>query len=99
MPTYIPKMLKKFNHHPTKSPQHAPHKWNTPSYVQRVQYASEHDKTTPLDKTGTTRIQQRAGSVLYQARALDPFSFVVLTEIGTKQARPWKPPKKKRPCS
>ena len=77
-------MLKKFNHPIYKTPQHAPHKWSTPAYSQKVQYAPEPDDTKNLDKKGTTLIQQITGSVLYQARALDPFSLVALTEIGTK---------------
>ena len=95
MPRYIPKMLLKFNHPKYKTPQHAPHTWNVPAYGQKIQYAPEHDTSEKLDKKGTTLIQSITGSVLYQARALDPFSLVALTEIGTKQAKPTEATKKK----
>ena len=37
MPGYIEEALHKFQHQPPKHPQHAPHKWTTPVYVQIVQ--------------------------------------------------------------
>ena len=95
MLNYIPKMLNKFNHWVHKSPQHASHKWNNPAYGKTIQYAPKSNNTTKLDKKGTTFIQQITGSVLYQARVLDPLTLVALTEIGTKKSKPTEATKKK----
>ena len=35
---YIVEALRKFQHKPSNHPQHAPHKWTTPVYGQKVQY-------------------------------------------------------------
>ena len=50
MPKYVPKMISKFNHEIPKKPQHGPHKWNTPAYSSKIQYASAGDTSPRLCK-------------------------------------------------
>ena len=50
MPGYIMRLLHKFQHKPPSHPQHAPHKWTTPAYGQKVQYALPESSLKVLDK-------------------------------------------------
>jgi hypothetical protein len=48
IPGYIAAALHKFQHKPPAQPQHAPHKWNQPTYGAKQQFATLPDKTPPL---------------------------------------------------
>ena len=87
MPDYVPKSLAKFNHIPPKRPQHAPHPWSTPFYGQKLQYATKY-LSRPLDKKGTQRVQDIAGTFLYDGRAVDPTILASLNKISNKQSAP-----------
>ena len=64
MPGYVLDALKKFLHVPPRKPQYAPHKWTTPVYGQKVQYALPLSTLPILDSKGTKRIQSINGIFL-----------------------------------
>ena len=88
MPGYVVQALKKFQHTKPTRVQHAPHKWNQPTYGKCVQYATSPDTTKLLDKKGTRLVQSIVGTFLYYARAIETPILVALNEIGTQQSAP-----------
>ena len=88
MPTYIPKMLRKFNHKKPSRPQRSPHSWSSPTYGQKRQYAKTNPDLPLLPKPQVTEIQQKSGSMLYYARALEYTMLPALSDIATTQAKP-----------
>jgi hypothetical protein len=88
MPGYVPRALKRFDHPPPLRPQHAPHKWQAPIYGSRVpQTATAASKAEPLEKDGTTRIQQISGTFLYYSN-VDYCILPALNEISSEQSAP-----------
>ena len=88
MPNYIVDALQKFQHQPPKHPQHAPHKWTTPAYGQKIQYALPPSSLPILDSKGVKRIQSINGTFLYYGRAVDPCMLPAINEISTQQSHP-----------
>ena len=88
MPTYIPKMLAKYNHKAPDRLQKAPHQWSTPVYGQKRQYAKSLPDLPTLPKHLITEIQQKTGSILYYARAMGYTMLPSLSDISTTQAKP-----------
>jgi hypothetical protein len=72
MPGYIKDDLHKFQHPMPKRPQYEPHNWTVPNYGQRIQYAPLPDATPPATSAEITRAQAIVGTLLYNARAVDP---------------------------
>lgn len=87
MHKYVPKALQQLGHKPPSRAQHAPHRWSTPRYGQKIQYADT-DLTPLLNKLGIKRVQQISGIFLYYGRAVDPTILVALNEISNSQANP-----------
>ena len=56
MPGYIKKTLLKYQHPEPRKPQHAPHNWDKPQYIQTTQYAKPVNKTPKLDAEGIKHI-------------------------------------------
>jgi len=83
-------MLAKYNHRAPKRLQRAPHQWLTPVYGQKRQYANTLPNLPILPKHLITKIQQKTGSLLYYARALDYTLLPALSDISTAQAKPTK---------
>jgi hypothetical protein len=79
MPGYIKDALHKFQHPLTKRPQYAPHNWTVPAYSQRVQYAPQPDTAPPVTTADVTRAQSIVGTLLYNARSVDPTLIVPLS--------------------
>ena len=88
MPGYVLDALKKFLHVPPRKPQYAPHKWTTPVYDRKVQYALPLSTLPILDSKGTKRIQSINGTFLYYGRGTDPCILPAINEISTQQAQP-----------
>ena len=84
MPGYVKKALEKYQHKVPAKPQHAPHKWNKPTYGQRVQYATPEDTTKKLDIKGTKRVQSVSGAFLFYGRAVEPPILPSLNKIRTQ---------------
>ena len=86
MPKYIPALLQKLQHPKTAKLQYAPHPCVVPSYGQRIQMAKVYE-SKKIDSKGIRRVQSIVGLLLYQSRALDSTTMVVLNELGGEQAR------------
>ena len=87
MPSYIKDTLTKYQHPAPNKPQHAPHKWSTPSYGTKIQLAPPPDASDLLSDSQTKRIQQILGTLLYYARAIDCTLLVALGSIAQQQSR------------
>eukprot|EP00957_Ditylum_brightwellii_P206705 15349580-Ditylum_brightwellii.AAC.1 len=85
---YIEAALRKFQHVPSKQPQHAPHKAETPTYHRRPQLAPAPDLSPPLSSKQKNRVQQVLGTLLFYARAVDPTMLVAINSIAAQQAAP-----------
>eukprot|EP00957_Ditylum_brightwellii_P042884 3246473-Ditylum_brightwellii.AAC.1 len=88
MPRYIEAALQKFQHVPSKCPQHAPHKAETPTYHCGPQLAPEPDLSPPLNSKQKNCVQQVLGTLLFYARAVDPTMLVAINSIAVQQAAP-----------
>ena len=88
MPNYVIKFLAKQKHNKPLISQHAPHKWSTPVYGRKVQYAKLEDDSPKLNKKDTKNIQSIAGSMLYYGRAIDYTILPAINEIAGNQAAP-----------
>ena len=83
---YIEKLLMKYGHpHPSKA-HLSPHKHCEVIYGAKEELNLEEDKSLPLDKEGTIRIQGIAGALLYYARAVDNKLPVGLSFIRSQHA-------------
>ena len=80
MPGYVQSALHKFQHHPPRRRQHAPHHWIKPTYGQKQQFVNE-IQSPSLSKIDTTRIQAIVRNFLYYARAIDDNVLVALNSI------------------
>ena len=81
MPGYIKKTLLKYQHPEPRKPQHAPHKWDKPQYIQTTQYAKPVDKTPKLDAEGIKHIQKVIWDLLYYDRAIDRTMLMAINAI------------------
>jgi hypothetical protein len=88
MPNYVEKALHKFQHNPTHKQEHSPHKWNPPTYGQKIQYAEEPDDQPLLSAKEKTRIQQIVGTFLYYARVVDCTMLAAINDIASEQSAP-----------
>jgi hypothetical protein len=84
MPGYIKDALHKFQHPLPKSPQYSPHNWTVPAYGQRIQYAPPPDAAPPATAAEITRSQALVGTLLYNARAVDPTLLVPLSALASQ---------------
>ena len=65
MPGYIERALQRFQHTPSRSPEHSPHPWQRPNYGAKVQFAAASDETPALDASDKTRILEVLGTLLF----------------------------------
>jgi hypothetical protein len=86
MPGYIKDALHKFQHPLPKRPQYAPHNWTVPTYGQRVQYAPPPDMASPVTAAEVTRAQAIMGTLLYNARVVDPTLILPLSTLASQLA-------------
>jgi hypothetical protein len=84
MPGYIKDALHKFQHPLPKRPQYAPHNWTVPAYGQRIQYAPLPDAAPPATAAEITREQAIVGTLLYNARAVDPTLLMPLSALASQ---------------
>jgi hypothetical protein len=83
MPGYIKDALHKFQHPLPNRPQYAPHNWLVPAYGQHIQYAPLPDATPPATSEEITRAKAVVGTLLYNARAVDPTLLVTLSALAS----------------
>jgi hypothetical protein len=81
---YIKDALHKFKHPMPKRPQYAPHNWTVPAYGQRIQYVPLPDATPPATSAKIARAQAIVGTLLYNARAIDPTRRVPLSALASQ---------------
>jgi hypothetical protein len=84
MPGYIKDALHKFQHPLPKRPHYAPHKCTVHAYFQRIQYDPLPDSTPPAISEEITRAQAVVGTLLYNARAVDPTIMVPLSALASQ---------------
>jgi hypothetical protein len=84
MPGYIKDALHKFQHPLPKRPQYAPHNWMIPAYGQRIQYAPLPDAAPPETASDITWSHAIVGTLLYNARAVDPTLLVPLSALESQ---------------
>ena len=79
---YVKKALHRLQHEMPRRPQHAPHRYNQPTYGLRVQFANSQDDmpVTLLPDSTKNTIQKIIGIFLYYALALD---LTMLVALGT----------------
>jgi hypothetical protein len=83
MPGYIKDALHKFQHPLLKRPQYAPQHWTVPAYGQRIKYALLPDAAPPATASEITRAQAIVGTLLYNARAVDPTLLMPLSALAS----------------
>jgi hypothetical protein len=89
MPGYVERALQRFTHKPDPAqPSNSPHRYQVPTYGQRIQYAKPADTSAPLNAADKTRIQEVIGVFLYYARAVDNTMLPALGTIAQSQATP-----------
>eukprot|EP00957_Ditylum_brightwellii_P015140 1141295-Ditylum_brightwellii.AAC.1 len=88
MPVNIEAALQKFQHVPSKRPQHAPHKAETPTYHRGPQLSPAPDLSPPLNNKQKNRVQQVLSTLLFYARVVDPTMLVAINSIAAQQAVP-----------
>jgi hypothetical protein len=84
MSGYIKDAFHKFQHPLPKSPQYAPHNWTIPAYGQHIQYAPLPDAAPPASAHEIARAQAVVGTLLYNARAVDPTLLVPLIVLASQ---------------
>ena len=87
MPGYIEKALQRFEHPTPTRPEDAPHAWQAPQYGAKIQMTDEIDTSPPLDPTGTKRLQEIIGTLLYYARTVDSTMLVALGTLAAAQSK------------
>ena len=88
MPTYIPKLLRKFPPNYKRKKQKSPHSWTTPTYGEKRRYTKISPTLPVLSDKQTNILQQKAGSLLYYARAMDYPMLPDLSDISITRAKP-----------
>jgi hypothetical protein len=84
MPGYTKEALSKFQYPLPKRPQYAPQNWTVPAYGQRIQYAPLPDAAPPATAVEITRAQEIVGTLLYNARAVDPTLLVPQSAMASQ---------------
>ncbi len=70
MPGYLSKALLRFKHQMPKAKQKSLHPHAKPQYGAKAQYATDEDTSTPLSGEEAKYVQEVAGTLLYNARAV-----------------------------
>jgi hypothetical protein len=81
---YIKDTLHKFQHPMPKRPQYGPHNWTFPAYGQRVQNAPQPNMAPPATAADIKRAQAIVGTLLYNARVVDPTLLVPLSTLASQ---------------
>jgi hypothetical protein len=84
MPGYIKDALYKYQHPMPKLPQFVPHNWTVPAYGQGIQYAPLPDASPQATSQYITRAQGIVGTLIYNARAMDPTLLAPLSTLASQ---------------
>ena len=85
MPNYIKEVRAKAHHANPKKPQHAPAKYNQPTYGAKIQHMDPPDNSPKLSEKEIKAIQVIVGSLLYYAIAIDNTILPALGDIASEQ--------------
>ena len=88
MPGYLAKAFTRFKHEVLDKNQNSPHPHVIPQYGAKTQYAKNDNKSPPLSKEETKYVQAVAGTLFYDARAVNTTILTALSSIATEQAKP-----------
>jgi hypothetical protein len=86
IPSYVKKSLHTFQHPKASRPTHAPSKWNSPIFDQKVQY-TDLDSTPNMDDDQRKFLQRVIGKYLFYARAVDPTVQHKLNRLAAAQSK------------
>jgi hypothetical protein len=84
MPGCIKDALHKYQHPMPKFPQYAPHNWTVPAYGQCIQYAPLPNASPPATSQEITHAQAIVGTLLYNARVVDPTLRIPLSTLASQ---------------
>ena len=87
LPGYIDKVLQRFEHKTPTTPQHCPFQPTPRKYGRDAQAPLPPDTSERLDLSGTRRVQQVVGALLFYARADDNTLLPGLSAIASEQAQ------------
>jgi hypothetical protein len=87
MPGYIKAALHKYQHAAPARPEHAPHTWNPPIYGAKTQYVEDETTSPALSDKDVNKLQQLTGTLLYNARAVDPTLIMPINVLSSEQSR------------
>ena len=87
MPNYINEVRAKAHHANPKKPQHAPAKYNQPTYGATIQHMDPPDNSPRVSEKEIKAIQVIVGSLLYYAIAIDNTILPVLGDIASEQIK------------
>jgi hypothetical protein len=87
MPGYIKAALHKYQHTTPARPEHAPHTWNPPIYGAKTQYVEDETTSPALSDKDIYKLQQLTGTLLYNARAVDPTLIMPINVLASEQSR------------
>ncbi len=89
---YVPKALTRFQHTPSRIPQHQPYPHVKPTYGAKAQYTE--DVNTSLDKKGKKYIQEVISTFLYYTGCVNSTMLPALGSLATQHANPMQNTKK-----
>jgi hypothetical protein len=86
MPGYIKATLHNYQHPAPARPEHAPHTWNPPIYGAKTQFVNETTPSPALSDKDVNKLQQLTGTLLYNARAVDPALIMTINVLASEQS-------------
>jgi hypothetical protein len=87
MPGYIKADLHKYQHPASTRLEHPPHQWNPPVYCAKTHYVEDTQDSPALSPKDVNRLQQRGGTLLYYAHAVDPALIILVNVLASEQTR------------
>jgi hypothetical protein len=86
MPGYIKSALHKYQHPDPARPEHAPYTSNPPMYGAKTQFVNETTSSPALSDKDVNKLQQLTGTLIYDARAVDPTLSMPINVLDSEQS-------------
>jgi hypothetical protein len=83
---YIKAALHKYQHPAPVRPEHSPYMWNPPIYGAKTQFVSEPTPSPALSDKDVNKLQQLTGTLLYNARVVDPTLIMPINVLASEQS-------------
>jgi hypothetical protein len=84
---YINAALHKYQHPAPTHPEYAPDQWNLPVYAAKTQYVEDTQDSPALSPKDVTHLHQLGGTLLYNARAVEPTLIIPVNVLASEQTR------------